>query len=120
MNPFPPLPISDQITMANAHITNLHKQIAFQEQTLCAVNDHLSAGRWNSEQAAWVAAQILAEIKRLQTCVASLDANLARLREAFAAEVAEGAAFDRWAAQRHGEALCAQPAPLADNGGEND
>ena len=110
-SPFPPRPLGDEIAYLQSLIQRNQESVSFQEKTLEAAAGHVAAGRWTPEQGAWIAAAIQKQIASLRAIGESYARDLAALREAFAAQVAEGAAFDRWAAQRHAANLAGQPAP---------
>ena len=118
-SPFPPRPLGDEIAYLQSLIQRNQESVSFQEKTLETAAGHVAAGRWTPEQGAWIAAAIHKQIASLRAIGESYARDLAALRKTFAAQVADqsrnrralGAAFDRWAAQRHAANLAGQPAP---------
>lgn len=123
--PLPPRPparpqsLGDRILDLQSLLASVDAEIAKLRNWIETARGHLDAGRQTPEEFEFHSAVLNRQIAGQELIRPGIAAQLAEARAAFAAQVAEGAAFDRWAAQRHGQAIAGQPAPVADNGGEN-
>lgn len=126
--PLPPLPLArpqslgDRILDLQSSLARVDAEIAKFNAWIETARGHLAAGRQTPEEFEFHSEVLRRQIATEELIRPGIVAQLAEARAAFAAQVAEGAAFDRWAAQRHAEAIAGQPAPapVAEEGGADE
>ena len=124
--PLPPLPparpqsLGDRILDLQSSLARVDAEIAKFHAWIETARGHLAAGRQTPEEFEFSAEVLRRQIATEELIRPRIAAQLAEARATFAAQVAEGAAFDRWAAQRHAATLAGQPAPVAEEGGADE
>jgi len=120
--PLPPRPparpqsLGDRILDLQSLLARVDAEIAKFHAWIETARGHLTAGRLTPAEFDFNAAVLRRQIAAEESIRPGIAAELAEARAAFAAQVAEGAAFNRWATQRHAATIAGQPAPVAEEG----
>lgn len=110
-SPFRPQSLSDRILDLQSVIRRIDAENDQFREWIETARGHLDAGRFTAEQFEFARETWRRQIASNDRIRIQFVIQLDETRAAYAAQVAEGAAFDAFAAKRHAATLAGQPAP---------